>query len=106
MWKNRLLSFGKKVFLQALRLICQLKKKKAKNVKQTVLMLTTTKEKKKNILKSKVKIKVRPPDFGLLTCLMKKSPWIKDTRPKLVYLNTWSISHIIFRTTCKKEKIQ
>lgn len=74
-------------------------------MKQTVLMLTTTKEKKKNILKSKVKIKVRPPDFGLLTCLMKKSPWIKDTRPKLVYLNTWSISHIIFRTTCKKEKI-
>lgn len=35
---------------------------------------------------------------------MKKSPWIKDTRPKLVYLNTWSINHIIFRTTWKREE--
>lgn len=41
--------------------------------------------------------------WEFLTCLMKKSPWIRDTRPKLVYLNTWSISHIIFRTTCKKK---
>lgn len=38
------------------------------------------------------------------TCLMKKSPWIKDTRPKFVYLNTWSISHIILCTTCKGNK--
>lgn len=37
---------------------------------------------------------------------MKKSPWIRDTRPKLVYLKTWSINHIIFRTTWKRKKKQ
>lgn len=37
---------------------------------------------------------------------MKKSPWIRDTRPKLVYLNTWSINHIIFRTTWKGTETQ
>ena len=35
---------------------------------------------------------------------MKKSPWMRDTRPKLVYLNTWSINHIILRTTWKMQE--
>lgn len=36
---------------------------------------------------------------------MKKSPWIRDTTPKLVYLKTWSINHIIFRTTWTRKEI-
>lgn len=47
-----------------------------------------------------------PEPAVFLTCLMKKSPWIRDTRPKLVYLKTWSINHIIFRTTWNGKKKQ
>lgn len=52
------------------------------------------------------KSEMMPEPAVFLTCLMKKSPWIRDTRPKLVYLKTWSINHIIFRTTWNGKKKQ
>lgn len=59
---------------------------------------------KKRCWNVREKSETMPEPAVFLTCLMKKSPWIRDTRPKLVYLKTWSINHIIFRTTWNGKK--